>query len=91
MFFLVKVVALFLFFLFILASILGFSALRMLKRLLFGNGNNNAKKAQKRQQTNESSSTRQQQSHARESYTPTQRKKIFTPDEGEYVDYEDVK
>ena len=77
----------FMFFLFmLLLFLMGFSVLRSFKRFFFG-------------ESNRSESSRPQSSHRSSSRTEeetrrsraTQRKKIFTQDDGEYVDYEEVK
>jgi len=69
---------------------MGFSVLRTFKNILFGSGEKKGK--QQRKQTNKKSSSGQRSS-GRSSYdsSPPAKKKIFTKDEGEYVDYEEVK
>lgn len=82
------------FFCILLVCLLGFSVLRTIKNVLFGSGNSNAKKGkQKRKKSNSSASSAQNQSRttAEETYAAANRKKIFTKDEGEYVDFEEVK
>lgn len=82
----------FLFFMLML-SLLGFSVIRMIKRTFFGGGGGgNEKKGQQRRQASASSSEQQQKKQYREeSASNLQRKKIFTKEEGEYVDYEEVR
>ena len=80
------------FFIILLGFLLGFSVLRMLKNILFGSGSKQTKTTGQRRQTNgnrsESYSSTQNEP---ESARSNSRKKIFTEDEGEYVDYEEVK
>ncbi len=75
-----------LFFMFLLLLfLLGFSVIRTFKNILFGKGGSTNSSGQKRQTSNRqqySSNSRQQ---------TTNRKKIISNDEGEYVDYEEVK
>lgn len=81
----------FLFFMLML-SLLGFSVIRMIKRTFFGGGGSNEKKGQQRRKASASSSEQQQKKqYHEESASNLQRKKIFTKEEGEYVDYEEVK
>ena len=80
------------FFIILLGFLLGFSVLRMLKNILFGSGSKDKRATGQRRTTNNSqaesrSSARDEQEYARSG----SRKKIFTKDEGEYVDYEEVK
>lgn len=58
---------------------LGFSFLRTLKNILFGSGNS---KKTSRQRPSGKQSTRK---------AATAKPKIFKKDEGEYVDYEEIK
>ncbi|MDR1335297.1 MAG: DUF4834 family protein [Tannerella sp.] len=74
-------VFLFLFFL-LLVSLLGFSALRTFKAILFGN-------PKKRKQTHSSASSGRQRT--RNNRPQPSRKKIISKEEGEYIDYEEVK
>ena len=79
------------FFYILLVFLMGFSILRTFKNMLFGSGSSNEKKGEQRRQTS-SYSGGQQQSHAAEDdYASANRKKIFAKDEGEYVDFEEVK
>jgi hypothetical protein len=71
-------VFLFMFFL-VLVSLLGFSALRTFKAILFGN-------PKKRTQSHASAG----RSRARNSNPRPSRKKIIPKEEGEYIDYEEV-
>jgi hypothetical protein len=70
----------------ILMMLMGFSVFRTFKNILFGSGDN--KKTQQRKQStrkNKSQQSRQQQTSS------NSKKKIFAKDEGEYVDYEEIK
>ena len=76
------------FFFILLVFLMGFSILRTFKNMLFGSGNSSGKKGEQSRQTNSG----QQQSHtAEEDSVSANRKKIFAKDEGEYVDFEEVK
>ena len=74
------------FFFILLVFLMGFSILRTFKNILFGSGSSGKKGEQRRQTSGYSSDARSEEyaSHA-------SRKKIFAKDEGEYVDYEEVK
>ena len=79
-----------LFFFFILLLVLmGFSVLRMFKNFLFGS-ESSGRKSKKGHQTSHTSS-RSSSSSREEPTVHVHRKKIFTEDDGEYVDYEEVK
>jgi len=70
---------------FLLVSLLGFSVIRSFKEFFFGSPkstSNQRSASQNRQGGNTKSSTRNQQ---------TNRKKVINPNEGEYVDYVEVK
>ena len=72
---------------FVLVSLLGFSVIRSFKSFFFGNP-----KDRNRKRTNVNSN--QQRSRSQNTTTqnnPPPRKKVFTEDEGEYVDYEEIK
>lgn len=71
-------------FIVLMTLLLGFSFLRTLKRILFGGGSSQKRTSQR--QTGRSSS-RQQPTQP----TAPPKQKIFTKDEGEYVDYEEIK
>lgn len=75
------------FFFILLVFLMGFSILRTIKNILFGNGNN----GRKEEQRSRSYETRSNNSARNERTSQTSRKKIFAEDEGEYVDYEEVK
>ncbi|GAB6395225.1 MAG: DUF4834 family protein [Bacteroidales bacterium] len=62
----------------LLVLLMGFSVLRTLKNILFGGGQN-------------MKSSRQKQQRQENKRQPSSRKKIFGRNEGEYVDYEEVK
>ena len=75
----------FIFFLFLLLLFLmGFSVLRSFKRFFFGESD---RSENSRPHNQRSSSRAAEETRSR----ATQRKKIFTQDDGEYVDYEEVK
>lgn len=76
------------FFFLLLLFLLGFSVLRTFKNILFGKGSDANKNGQRRKAT---SSNRQQSSHRAQQDQATPRKKIIGDDEGEYVDYEEIK
>jgi len=68
------------FFIVLMTLLLGFSFLRTLKNILFGSGNK--KKTGGQRQAKQKQTTQQASSN---------KAKIFRKDEGEYVDYEEVK
>ena len=70
------------FFFILLVFLMGFSILRTFKNIFFGSGNSTRKGEQRRQTNSNTSGHRTPYVH---------RKKIFAKDEGEYVDYEEVK
>ena len=59
--------------------------------MLFGSGSSNTKKGEQRRQTSSYSSGQHHSNTAEDDYISVNRKKIFTKDEGEYVDFEEVK
>lgn len=78
----------FMFFLFmLLLFLMGFSVLRSFKRFFFGESNRS--ESSRPQSSHRPSSSRAEEETRRS--RATQRKKIFTQDDGEYVDYEEVK
>lgn len=80
------------FFFILLVLLMGFSILRTIKNILFGSGRSSGKKGEQRRQTSSNSGRRQpSRDTAEEDYATAGRKKIFAKDEGEYVDYEEVK
>lgn len=93
----------FLLILFLLIIIIGFSIVGNILRLIFGFGRRsgttqNRTYTNQRQQTyNETNDNASSESHRSSSSSQTQstvsgnKKKIFDEDEGEYVDYEEVK
>lgn len=93
----------FLLILFLLIVIIGFSILGNVLRLIFGfgrrNGNTQSRtytnqRQQTYNETNDTSSNESNRSHSSskaESNVTGNKKKIFDNDEGEYVDYEEVK
>lgn len=91
---------------FLLVFLLGFSLLRGLKRFLFGDGGNQKQQTYQRRTTSQSQNqtygSRSQQTSSTDSYANTEevedpprswkrRRKIYSQNEGEYVDYEEVK
>ena len=73
----------------LLMALLGFSVFRTFKRILFGSGNTG-----KQQQTRHAEEQRKRKKQQTTQQTYTQqpsKKKIIAKDEGEYVDYEEVK
>ncbi|MCC8095153.1 MAG: DUF4834 family protein [Tannerellaceae bacterium] len=77
------------FFMFILlVFLMGFSILRTIKNVLFGSGSKEQKNGQRRKTSRKPTS---EQQRSRNEDTASQKKKIFTQEEGEYVDYEEVK
>lgn len=80
------------FFFILLVFLMGFSILRTFKNILFGSGSSGKKGGQRRQTSSSSSSSSSRSSSANSAYEESMsRKKIFAKDEGEYVDYEEVK
>lgn len=79
------------FFFILLVFLMGFSILRTFKNILFGSSNSGRKSEGQRRQTSSSQSSGSSASQREEYTEPASRKKIFTKDEGEYVDYEEVK
>lgn len=84
------------FFFILLVFLMGFSILRTFKNLFFGSGNSTRKGERHRQASGNTSSsgrrpttTVEEEEDYKTSYA--NRKKIFAKDEGEYVDYEEVK
>lgn len=86
----IKFLLFILFFGFLLVFLLGFSIIRSVKNVLFGSSDKSH--ASRRSNSNRSSGQQHNHQSANEEYTrPSSRKKIFAKDEGEYVDYEEVK
>lgn len=79
------------FFFILLVFLMGFSILRTFKNMLFGSGSSNTKKGEQRRQTSGYSSGQHQSHTTEDDYASANRKKIFAKDEGEYVDFEEVK
>mgnify|MGYP002999859322 FL=1 len=83
------------FFFILLVFLMGFSILRTFKNILFGSGSSGKEGEQRRQTNSNTSGHRSTTTTARDDdddRTPyVHRKKIFAKDEGEYVDYEEVK
>ena len=71
------------FFGFILLSLLGFSVVRSFKEFFFGNPKNKQRATSQNRQSSQSKSSTNRQKQSR--------KKVISADEGEYVDYEEVK
>ena len=76
------------FFFLLLVFLLGFSVLRTFKNMLFGSSD--SKSNAKRRHSNVRSESRQSNTANNRGGT-THRKKIIAKDEGEYVDFEEVK
>jgi len=68
---------------FILLSLLGFSVVRSFKEFFFGSPKSKQRAASQSKQNNQSKTSTNHQKQ--------NRKKIISADEGEYVDYEEVK
>jgi hypothetical protein len=68
----------------LLLGLMGFSILRTFKNILFGKGDNHKENSRRRP-----SGRRQQTQHTPP--PPSPNKKIFSREDGEYVDYEEVK
>lgn len=83
----IKIFVVFFLFLGLLILLLGFSFIRFIKNMLFGSSKTTADSQQQRGK----SAGRQQQHTTREDKTSQSKKKLFQKDEGEYVDYEEVK
>lgn len=95
----------FIFFFFILLVLLmGFSVIRTIKRVLFGSGNSKQTYQQQRNTSSNRSASGQasgQNKRSSSDYAETEEydetnlykrhKKVFGKDEGEYVDYEEIK
>lgn len=79
------------FFFILLVFLMGFSILRTVKNILFGSVSSGKKSGQHRQTSGYSSNAHSGKSSREEYSSKSSRKKIFTKDEGEYVDYEEVK
>ena len=77
------------FFFILLVFLMGFSVLRTFKRIFFGSGSSSNSTGQHRRAANSGNTAND--AYQDESQRNQQRKKIFAKDEGEYVDYEEVK
>lgn len=73
---------------FILVSLLGFSVIRSFKSFFFGNPKD---RNRKRTSVNSNQQQRNRPQNTTTQNSPPPRKKVFADDEGEYVDYEEVK
>lgn len=82
------------FFFVLLVFLMGFSILRTIKNLFLGSGNS-VRRGERRRQTNRDTSGRRATARDDEGAADpspyVHRRKIFAKDEGEYVDYEEVK
>jgi len=87
--FLFKLIFVMIFFFILLVLLMGFSMLRAFKRFFLGDSRPDAKK-ESRQQRDPYSSAGSRQYTGASTNTPA-KKKIFDDDEGEYVDFEEVK
>ncbi len=87
----IKFILFILFFGFLLVFLLGFSIIRSVKNVLFGSSSK-AHASSRRSNGNHSSGQQRRRPSANKEYAhSSSRKKIFAKDEGEYVDYEEVK
>ncbi|RHJ90794.1 DUF4834 family protein [Parabacteroides bouchesdurhonensis] len=77
------------FFFILLVFLMGFSILRTFKNIFFGSGSSN--KATEQRRRSNSNRTTASDRYSNDENRPQHRKKIFPKDEGEYVDYEEVK
>jgi predicted metalloprotease len=75
------------FFIILMTLMLGLSFLRTLKRVLFGESESEKKARQQRQATQHTS----RQKSANRQEAASSKKKVFNKNEGEYVDYEEIK
>jgi hypothetical protein len=75
------------FFIILMTLMLGLSFLRTLKRVLFGESESEKRARQQRRATQNAS--KQKSSGRQETASP--KKKVFDKNEGEYVDYEEIK
>jgi predicted metalloprotease len=75
------------FFIILMTLMLGLSFLRTLKRVLFGESESE-KKARQQQRAAQHAS---KQKSANRQEAASSKKKVFGKDEGEYVDYEEIK
>jgi hypothetical protein len=82
----IKFILFIFFFILLLGFLAGFSIIRAVRNALFGPPPNarNAKQQQRKSSGKNTSRTQAQSA-------PPPRKKIFAKDEGEYIDYEEVK
>ncbi|MDR1624703.1 MAG: DUF4834 family protein [Tannerellaceae bacterium] len=74
------------FFIILMTLMLGLSFLRTLKRVLFGESESEKKARQRRTAQHAS-----KQKNANRQEDASSKKKVFNKDEGEYVDYEEIK
>lgn len=81
------ILIIFLFFL-LLVFLLGFSLFRSLTRFLFGSSN---KSTSTQHRSSRTSQQHRQQQRSADPPRPQPKKKIIDKNEGEYVDYEEVK
>lgn len=91
----IKIFLFMVFFFFLLVLLMGFSIIRTIKNVLFGRGDGGRREEPRRRQASRPSEPRSEQRYNRfeeEEYHPhAPHRKIFSKDEGEYVDYEEVK
>ena len=78
--------------LFLFMALLGFSVFRTFKRILFGSSNTEKQQQARHAEEQKKHNKQNTQQTTQQTYTqkPT-KKKIIAKDEGEYVDYEEVK
>ncbi|MDL2211006.1 DUF4834 family protein [Bacteroides sp. OttesenSCG-928-M17] len=77
----------FLFAIIIFILLFGVSIINFILRLLFGGGRRSSSSPSQQQQRTQSQTNNKKQKMS----DPVQRKKIFDKDDGEYVDFEEVK
>lgn len=83
----IKMLFIIVFFVVFMMFLAGFSVFRTIRNIFFGGGTNQRNNNQRRNTTR--SNTNQQRTQ--QDYNPSPKKKIFTKDEGEYIEYEEVK
>ncbi|MDR1980958.1 MAG: DUF4834 family protein [Tannerellaceae bacterium] len=84
----IRIILFFFIFFLLLMFLMGFSVIRMFRKMLFGGGANEKRTGQQRPSNKRNSG---QSRASREQQAAPQRKKLFPKDEGEYVDYEEIK
>ena len=80
-----KMIIMMFFFFLLLVALLGFSIFRTVLRFLFGDAKSSSKRPASRRNSSKTGAAYRKQA------VPKSEKKIFSKDEGDYVDYEEVK